>query len=362
MSRTCYIVPSTLPSSFGWQPRASGIRAEQLAAQARLVFDEVRTVLILERYDLLRSDRGFATLAAPRADTIIIPEADFKRFCDRVAPATFVFMHSDFADRAAEAAGKHTIVYDIGSLQELRLERAGASEGQLSLFRTQHEKIIELSRRAIVDNPKAARWLKSDLKGQDKSVAPLAPDVASSPTQETRTHLLFGGRVARWIDMAPTYRTMAAYLADKPSVPAIMVAPDPKDGDPNVMERSALSLMTHVTTLWNLSVHNQAEIFAMSFGAVDWAPLDEERVHSLSLPTLQAVAAGVPVLNQPGTPLDDLWDPFPGERLQEPLNVNAVSTFVERARSGVYDDAVKKAQATIARWRTEPGPFEGLAA
>jgi len=359
VSGTCYIVANTPPASFGWLTRARGLRADQLAAQARTVFSEVRFVLFLERYDLLRNDRGFAILAPPRDDTVLIAQDSFEAFCDRLAPATFVFTHTEFADKAAYAAGRHTIVYDILSLTELTLQEAGAGEAELRQFRMQHQRMLRLAARTIVNGPKAAQWLAHELKDRDICIAPLAP-APVGPTARRRTHLLFGGAVPRWVDVTPTFRTMAAFLTQNTDVATIMMAPEGQTEDANALEYSALWLMPHVTTVWNLSALNDAEILSICFGFVDWAPLSTERAHSASVRTLLAVAAGVPVLHQSGTTLDALWDPFPGERIDDPVTPDDVARFVARARSGADDDAGASAQKAMQRWRSDPRPFEGL--
>ncbi|MEM8663215.1 MAG: hypothetical protein AAGF49_03715 [Pseudomonadota bacterium] len=361
MKRTCYIVAGAPPPAMGWQPRTSGVRAEQLAAQARLAFDEVRIILFLERYDLIKRDGGFAILAAPREDTIIVPIDDFDVFCARIAPATFVFSQSEMVEKATQAAQRHTVIYDILSLGEETLARSGASAGELDQFRMQHRRMLTLCKRAVVSSERVADRLAADLRGRDVVLAPLAPAPSTERATGARTHLLFGGRAPRWLDRTTTFRAMAAYLSDN-IMPAIMMAPDMREDDPNAVEYSALWLMGHVCKMWNLSVLNQAQVLAMTFAMVDWAPLDEDRAHRTSLQALQAIAAGVPVLHQSNTPLCDMFDPFPGECLAHPLTSADVAHFVDRALSGAYREAIDAARTVLIEARSDATPFAGLAA
>lgn len=360
MKRVCYIVANTPPPSLGWHTRARGIRAEQLAAHARMWFDEVRYVLFLERFNALRAERGFAILAGARDDTTLISVDAFEPFADRIEPATFVFTQIDFAEQAEYAAERHTIVYDILSLSELTLKQTGATESELHHFRVQHQKMLRLASRTIVNGQKSAQWLADDLRGVDVRIAPFAPAPSLLPERE-RTHLLFGGPLPRWTDVTPLFRAMSGYLASN-CVPTIMLAPAGQNEDANALEYSALWLMGHVTAMWNLSACNDAEVLARSFGYVDWAPLTMARAYSTSLRTLQAVAAGVPVLHQRDTALDFLWDRFPGERLDHPITADDVARFVERAKAGHYRDAVAAARNVLLTCRNDPAPLADLRA
>ncbi len=361
MSGTCYVIANTLPPDFGWQVRARGVRAEQLAAQASLCFEEVRTVLFLERYDNLKNDRGLAILATQREDTTIIPLGAFNAFVDRQEPATFVFSQSEFVEEAAYAAGRHQIVYDILAPSEVTLRQSGAAEEAIEQLRIRHRRMIKLARRVVVNGEKSARFFADELAGQEVVIAPLAPRLPA-PSERRRTHLLFGGPFPRWTDVTEMFRTMSAYAAANPDVPILMMAAKAKREDANTLEYAAMSLMPQVTPLWNLSAQNDTELLSTCFGFVDWAPLNIERAHTTSLRTLQAVAAGVPVLHQMGTGLDVLWDPFPGERLENPITPGDVHRFVEKARAGAYREAVRGAQAALQGWRADPSPFAGLAA
>ena len=102
---SCIVLANMTPPHFGWGVRAPGLRAEQLAALARRRFEDVRFLLFLERFNLLRKDRGFAVLAPARPDTVIISIAKFADFVDRLAPATFVFS-SDFSVRFAKGSAR----------------------------------------------------------------------------------------------------------------------------------------------------------------------------------------------------------------------------------------------------------------
>ena len=341
--------------------RARGVRAEQLAAQARLAFDEVRTVLFLERFDNLKAERGLAILATQREDTTILPIGAFHAYADRLPPATFVFSQSEFVEEAAYAAQRHQIVYDILAPSEVTLRQSGASEASIEHLRTCHRRMIRMARRVIVNGEKSSRFFSADLEGREVVIAPLAPPLPERSAR-TRTHLLFGGPFPRWTDMTAIFRTMSAFAARNPRVPIVMMAAKAQTEDANTLEYAALSLMPQVTPLWNLSAQNDAELLSKCFGFVDWAPLNVERAHTTSLRTLQAVAAGVPVLHQMGTGLDVLWDPFPGERLEAPITPGDVDRFVERAQAGDYADAVRAAQVALAGWRDDPSPFVGLAA
>ena len=361
MTSTCYVVANTVPPDFGWQVRARGVRADQLAAQARLIFDEVRTVLFLERYDNLKAERGLAILATQREDTSIVPLGAFQAFADRLPPSTFVFSQSEFVEEAAHAAQRHQIIYDIFAPSEVTLRQSGASEDAIEHLRTCHRRMIEMARRVIVNGEKSTRFFAADLAGQEVVIAPLAPRLPE-PSIRSRTHLLFGGPFPRWTDMTAMFRTMSAFAARNPRVPIVMMAAKAQSEDANTLEYAALSLMPQVTPLWNLSARNDAELLSKCFGFVDWAPLNIERAHTTSLRTLQAVAAGVPVLHQMGTGLDVLWDPFPGERLDQPITPADVDRFVEKAQAGEYAEAVTAAQAALAGWRNDATPFAGLAA
>ncbi|MEM0906859.1 MAG: hypothetical protein AAGJ94_05800 [Pseudomonadota bacterium] len=359
MISTCYVVANTLPPNFGWQMRARGLRAAQLVSQARAVFDEVRYLLFLERFHTLHRDRGFAILAPAQADTTMISLDAFEAFAERIEPATFVFTQNEFVEKAAIAAERHTVIYDILSLRELSLPLSGASEDEIRQFQVHHAKMLKIASRTMVNGDKARAFLGDKLKGKDVVVAPFSPppmEVSPRP----RTHLLFGGPLPRWADVTPIFRTMSAYLAQAPETPTIMLAPEGQTEDANALEYCALWLMANVTPMWNLSALNDAEILAMCFGYVEWAPLDEGRAHGMSLRTLQAVAAGVPVLHQVGTALDLLWDTFPGERLDAPITPADVARFVEKAKAGDYDEAVSAAQAVLNHHRGTPQPFEGL--
>jgi len=357
----CYVVANTPPPAFGWHVRARGVRAEQLAAQARLVFDEVHTVLPLERFYNLGAERGFSILAPAREDTTIIPLGAFEAFADRLPPSPFVFTQSEFVEKAVHAARRHTIVYDILTPSEVTLRQSGASDGEIRQLQLSHRRMLKIARRVIVNGEKSSHFFAKDLRDRDHVVTPLAPELPP-PSNRARTHLLFGGPFPRWTDVTPIFRTMSAFAAASPEVPIIMMAPKGLSEDANALEYSALWLMPQVTPMWNLSAANDVEILSRCFGFVDWAPLNTERAHTTSLRTLQAVAAGVPVLHQLGTGLDVLWDPFPGERLEDPITPADVTRFVAKAKAGAYTEAVRTAQQALERWRRDPLPFRDLAA
>lgn len=361
MRGACYVVSNTLPPSFGWQVRARGVRAEQLAAQARLAFDEVRTVLFLERFQNLSADRGFAILAPAHEDTDIIPIGAFEAYVDRLPPSVFVFSQAEFVERAAYAARRHVIVYDILAPSEVTLRQSGASEQEIRQLQISHRRMLKMARRVIVNGEKSNRFFAQDLRDREHLVVPLAPPLTHTAPR-TRSHLLFGGPFPRWTDVTPIFRTMSAFAARNPHVPIIMMAPKGHSEDANALEYSVLWLMPHVTPMWNLSAQNDAEILSKCFGFVDWAPLNTERAHTTSLRTLQAVAAGVPVLHQMGTGLDVMWDPFPGERLEDPITPEDVTRFVTKAKAGAYEEAIRSAQAELERLRSDASCFEGLAA
>ncbi|GAB5376160.1 MAG: hypothetical protein AcusKO_26220 [Acuticoccus sp.] len=359
--RACYIVAAALPPRFGWQVRARGVRAEQLAAQARLSFEEVHIILFLERFDNINADRGFAILAPAREDTTLIPVGAFEAFADRLPPSTFVFSQSEFVEKAAHAALRHDVVYDILAPSEVTLRQSGASDAEIRQLQFSHRRMVRLARRIIVNGEKSARYFADDLREREHVIAPLAPELTDAGPR-TRTHLLFGGPFPRWTDVTPIFATMSAFAAASPQVPIIMMAPRGLKEDANALEYSALWLMPQVTPMWNLSAQNDAEILSRCFGFVDWAPLNGERAHTTSLRTLQAVAAGVPVLHQMGTGLDLLWDPFPGERLATPITPQDVAAFVAKAKAGVYREAVESARRQLSGLRSDPTPFAGLAA
>lgn len=359
--RACYIIAGALPPRFGWQVRARGVRAEQLADQARPAFDSVHIVLFLERFDNISADRGFAILAPAREDVTMIPLGAFEAFADSRPPSTFVFSQSEFVERAAHAAQRHTVIYDILAPSDVTLRQSGASEAEVRQFQINHRRMIRLARRVIVNGEKSARYFAEDLRDRDHVISPLAPELTNAG-ERSRTHLLFGGPFPRSTDVTPIFTTMSAFAAANPRVPIIMMAPKGPQEDANALEYSALWLMPHVTPMWNLSARNDAEILSRCFGFVDWAPLTTERSHTTSLRTLQAVAAGVPVLHQMGTGLDLLWDPFPGERLSTPITPQDVAAFVAKAKAGAYRAAVETARATLVDLRHDPAAFAGLAA
>lgn len=356
---SCIIVANMLPPHFGWGTRAPGLRAEQLATQARPHFDEVRFLLFLERYGLMRTERGFAILTPQRADTTVIHQGDFKTFAERIEPATFVFTQADFTPLARQAATRHAVVYDILAPRWLELGEAGADERTLERYRNQHRAMLQLARRTLVNGPKTERLLVSDLAGVDWVPSHLAPTPLEVPAAE-RTHLLFGGKAQRWTDVTLSFNAMAAFAQRQPSVGIFMVSERVDERAPHAAAFGTLAMLPNVATLWNLSSRNYHELMARSFGFVDWAPLNEERIYATSTRVLQAIAAGVPVLHQAGTGLDEFFDAFPGERIGGTIQPEDVARFVEKARAGAYREAVAAARDRLAAYRSDTAPFAGL--
>ncbi|MCF3932606.1 hypothetical protein L1787_04140 [Acuticoccus sp. M5D2P5] len=356
----CVIVANMTPAHFGWGVRAPSLRAEQLAHLARAVYDEVRFLIFLSRFNLLRQERGFAVLASSREDTTVIPASAFTTYAERLAPATFVFTQAEFAEEAAFAAARHTVVYDILAPRAKELAAGGAADAALQTHHDQHRRMIACARRVLVNGARSERLFADDLQGADTALCPLAPEPPTMARTAGDT-LIFGGKPQRWTQSAPLFEAMAAYLTARRDVPAIMIAEPPKPNEAHAAAYSELFLAPNVTPLWNISHHNYQELLSRAAGYIDWAPLSDERTYATSTRILQAIAARVPVLHQAGTALDEFFDVFPGMCIEGPIEPRHVAAFAERAIAGGYDREVEAAAGRLAAFRTAP-VFEGLAA
>lgn len=361
MSGRCYIVANMLPPHFGWYTRAPGLRAEQLALQARKVFDDVRYLMFQERYNLIKSQQGVCVLASAKPDTLVLRRDAFEDFVARIPKATFVFSQADFVDEARAAAGAHTIVYDILAPKALELEVAGAGIVDVRRYERHHARMIEIASRTFVNGRKSQRLFASDLAETDHCLNPFAPRPSRLAHDAERTHLMFGGEPQRWTDAAPMFDAMASYLSGDPGTPAFMISATPSETQAVSRAHSALWLLPNVTALWNLSPLNYGEALARSVGFVDWAPMNRERTYATSTRILQAVSAGVPVLHQAGTGLDEFWDVFPGMALEGSITTEAIGAFVSEARAGAYTQAVAKARESMRLIGEDGSVFAGLA-
>ncbi|MEM8855219.1 MAG: hypothetical protein AAGD34_16050 [Pseudomonadota bacterium] len=361
MSGRCYIVANMLPPHFGWHTRAPSLRAEQLAAQARTVFDDVRYLIFQERHNLLKSQQGFCVLTTAKPDTVVLRRDGFEAFVNRIPKATFVFSQADFVDEARLAAGAHTIVYDILAPKALELEVAGAGIVDVRRYERHHARMIDVSARVFVNGRKSQRLFAGDLAEADHCLNPFAPSPSRDVDTAPRTHVMFGGEPQRWTDSAPMFDAMASFLAGDPQTPAFMISATPTDTQAVSRAHSALWLLPNVTAMWNLSPLNYGEALARSVGFVDWTPLNRERAYATSTRVLQAVSAGVPVLHQAGTGLDEFWDAFPGKALEGPITPDAIGAFVRDARAGAFTENVAKAQEAMRLIGEDGTVFAGLA-
>ncbi|WP_108660407.1 hypothetical protein [Acuticoccus kandeliae] len=360
MKRRCVIVANMVPAHFGWGVRAPGLRAAQLAHHARRHFDEVVFLLFLERYNLLRHERGAFVLASARADTTIIPAAAFPAYAARTAPATFVFTQAEFAREAEIAAPRHRVVYDILAPREKELTLAGAALDTIEAHRRNHARMLTLADRILVNGPRSMRLFAGDIGTRPARTCCLAPPPAP-PSNWPRRLLVFGGKPQRWTDSAPLFEAMADLLTRRTDIAAAMISPPVADDEPHAEAHRRLLAAPNVTPLWNLSALSYAELLARTAAFIDWTPLNDERVHATSVRTLQAIAAGIPVLHQAGTALDEFFDAFPGTRLDGPLTPAAIEDFTAEAAAGAHAAPVAAAIERLHAYRAAP-VFQGLAA
>lgn len=356
----CIIVANMTTPAMGWGIRAPGLRAEQLANLAKLVFDEVTTLLFTERYNLLRRDRGFGLLTRARPDVTLIEAADFRTFAARLPPSVFVFTQAEFADQAVAAADRHRIVYDILAPRYLELEYAGATPQSIARHHRQHARMLACSTRVLVNGPKSMRLFSADLEGRDAVLCPFAPRASNVPPAQ-RSLLLFGGQAQRWTDVGPSRSALAEALGARPDIDALMLAEPIENDHGHAQAQSDLFQMRNVVALWNLSGLNYEEAMARSYCFIDWTPLNAERVHATSTRVLQAVASGLPVLHPSGTALDEFWSQFPGKLVGERLTSDDVTSFADAARDGAYTALVDAAAAVLHAARTDRAMFEGIA-
>ncbi len=359
MTRTCYIVVNALPVHFGWQVRPDGLRASQLAHQARQVFTDVRFILFLERFNHLQSDRNGAILAVAREDTIIIASSEFDTFCGRIEPAVFVFLNTDYTEEAGYAEQRHRVVYDASAPRALEVAHDGGDASAVTTTRRAHQRMIAIADRTFVSTVDPRE--REDRGGKVRLNRQGVTGSAVRRNGGARSHLIAGETIPRRGDPSPLLAALGDHLRADPGAEAILIMPPPQPESRHALEYAALRLMARVTLLSNLSAVNDAEILSLGYGYVEWAPMNPVRARSASWRVLQAIAAGLPVLHQADTALDGYFDPFPGVRLTGPITGDDIAAFAASAKDGAFDAAVASARTLMEGWSRDETLFAGLA-
>ncbi|WMS42160.1 hypothetical protein RDV64_19140 [Acuticoccus sp. MNP-M23] len=359
MTGTCYIVVNALPPHFGWLTRPDGLRAAQLAQQAREVFSTVRFVLFLERFNRLQAERRNAVLALARDDTIIIASAEFETFSSRIAPATFVFTNTDFAEEAGFAEQRHRIVYDITQLRALEVAQEGGGPDQVTIATDIHQQMLSIADRTFINSRALAERSITARLNRQSPVVDHAPDRHAVAAR--RACLIAGEAAPQRGDPGAMLAALTEHLRGAPETQALVIMPPPVPEAPHAMDYGALRLMANVTLLSRLSSVNDAEVLALGYGYVEWAPLAPTGPCTTSWRVLQAIAAGMPVLHQAGTGLDEYFSEFPGICLTGAITAADIAAFSERALRGEFDNSVARACRDMAEWRSDRTLFAGLA-
>lgn len=355
----CYIVCNTFPPSVSNVVRAPGLRAEQLAHQARKHFGRVYYLMLKTRFDMLSRQLADGWNLDTSPDFIVIHDVFLERFLNRIPRSTFVFTQVEFEPFFDAARQNHTVVYDVLAPRELEFAEAGKDVDNVNLVKYRHYLMSERAERVFVNGPKTIEHYREHFERREQVMNnPLCP--LSTPTSpRERDKLLFFGSSQLWTDNSPLLEVMCDFLGQRPDIVAYLLTPEKRHEDPESRFISRLSLLPNVRIVNSLSYTAHMALLSQCYAAIDWSRPRSERPYSTSTRMIQAVAAGCAVFTNV-TALVHYWRDFPGETSDEPPTLEKISHFVDAARSGEYAPALKDAAAWNEGILSDTALFAGL--
>ncbi|WP_270725919.1 hypothetical protein [Shimia sp. Alg240-R146] len=359
----CFIVCNMFPALVSNVVRAPGLRAEQLAFQARPHFDQVQYLMLRSRYDLLcRGPQVTSNLTAHR-DFLVIDDARVKDFLNRQPPSVFVFSQPEMAGMLSPAIKRHTVVYDILAPKELELRSGKADATQIATAKRRHQTFLKFADRVLVNGEKNRLLFESDLADQKDVVTnafcPLTPP-SDSPEPPKRDHILFFSSAQKWTQNTPFLDAMAELMETKSDVKAVLMSPLKHHEDPESLAISQLIQIPNVRRIKSLSYPAHVSLLERCAGVMDWSIVNDERVNSTSTRLIQAVGSGAAIFGNAGTGLDAFWGGYPGATSQDAPNAAKLEAFIDDALAGTFAPDLERAGNWNRQLLENPSVFGGL--
>lgn len=359
---TCYIVANMLPPEYGWMTRAPGMRAQQLAHQARQHFKNVKYIIFFERFNMVENENGLFQRLSARSDTILIEKNFFHDFVHYADPSVIIFTQADFAAQAKMAKSKHLVIYDILAPKVLELENGDFDQKEIDDYRSNHAKMIDYAERVLINGDKLYHLLGLDF-GLDANIYinKFTPVTALMDLQLTGDYIVIPATEQRWTSKDNFLKIIHSYLASNSSTKAFVIQANTSCTHSN-RYLSALSLLPNTRMLCPMSTNNYHEILAHSSCLLSWDRGTTERIYSTSTRIIHAVSLGLPVLHQKNTGLDSFWPKFPGVRLDSRISPSYedVEIFIKSVHDGEYQSAISEAREEMRKVLSSTFFFEDL--
>nr|WP_321365609.1 hypothetical protein [uncultured Celeribacter sp.] len=339
--------------------RAPGLRAEQLAFQAKTQMDRVIYVMPKSRYDLLARANTVIRSVNAHPDFLVLHDDKIDIFFERIERSAIVFTQLEMVPIFRQALKKHFVIYDVLAPRALEFIHAGASEEKIKQTETLHVECLTSADRVFVNGPKTMELFSEELSAL-KSVClnPFTPLPAKNDHKApTRENILFFSGGQKWTNNAPFLKAMAEVLEHQPEQQAFLMSPHKHHEDPESVGLSRLLQLPNVRRVTGLSYPAHLALLKSCYGVMDWSVVNEERTYSTSTRLIQSVSVGTPIFANAQTGLDRIWAPFPGMTSQNEPDPEQLMTFISAAKKGQFDTALQYAKTKAAEILNDPSLF-----
>lgn len=358
----CYVVCNMFPPLVSDVVRAPGLRAEQLAHQAKAQFGRVIYLMLKSRYNMLLRAAPAIQRVRAHPDFLVIHDTYMNEFLDRIDRSAFVFTQPQMRPLFERVIGRHAVIYDILAPKALELRCGGAAQNEIKAAENTHRFFADHADRILVNGSKNMDLFGADLEraGAKGHNNPFCPMVGELPEEE-RLGVMFFSSAQKWTNNASFLNNIATCLADRPEVNAYFMSALKPHEDPESTAISRLLQLPNVRRVSGLSYPAHLGLLARCACVMDWSRVNEERRNSTSTRLLQAVASGAAILGNAGTGLDAFWPDYPGENHEDVPGSRDISDFIDAALSGHHRDQIAAAQASNRQVLSDASLFEDVA-
>lgn len=356
----CYIFCNMFPALVSDIARAPGLRAEQLAHQAKPHFENVRYVMTRSRYNMLTNSNHLSHIMRSHPDFLVIDDTKMNDFLNRLEPSVFVFSQVEMASVLSSEMKKHRVVYDILAPKVLELRCGGAKQEEIQIAQSRHSTFLKRADRILVNGAKNLELFQNDLENRAQVVlnpfCPLPPADQKVP----RDHIMFFAGAQKWTDNAPFLLAMADLLEHRDDLNVLFLAPLKHHEDPESVAISRLIQYPNLRRVSSLTYPAHLQLLRRCAGVLDWSTVNEERVYSTSTRLIQAVSCGAAIFGNADTGLDHFWGEYPGTTSHDAPTAAQLETFIDQALAGEFSEHTTRAANWIAQTLGDPAVFGDL--
>ncbi len=360
-NRTCYIFCNSLLPTMGWYTSGPGIRAHQLAYQARKYFSSVKFVFTEDvlQSTLPTNSNRFSNWNRHK-DLVILGKNKVADFLSGKRDDVFIFTQTMYHDIAQKVCRNNTVIYDYLACKHLELQHI--SPYQADSAKAVEIEMAKLSDRVFYNGGKKKKILMEYIGDGEKLFPnPLVP-VDKLVNKTKAFDVCFGGEIQFWNNPAKLFKSMSRLMQESKNIKAafIFLGNGGKDLDQSYSAYiSELILSRNVAVFSAMEYINYRTLIASSSIFIDWNVPTKEREMSTSVRSIQSIRESTPVILNKNT--DITWfDDFPGFAFNDCPDVDMLKEVIDAVKTGKIDKAMLEADEQNEKMLHNASYFEGI--